>query len=56
MSIVFYARELECPDAGEELRTAYSKLLRATGLAVRRHFSKSPELLGPEEIRSYQVY
>ena len=21
-----------------------------------RHFSKSPELLGPEEIRSYQVY
>ena len=21
-----------------------------------RHFSKSPQLLGPEEIRSYQVY
>jgi len=21
-----------------------------------RHFNKSPELLGPEEIRSYQVY
>ena len=21
-----------------------------------RHFSKSPEVLGPEEIRSYQVY
>ena len=21
-----------------------------------RHFSKSPELLGPEDIRSYQIY
>jgi len=42
--------------AGEELLTAYARLLRATVSLFARHFSKSPEVLGPEEIRSYQVY
>lgn len=26
------------------------------GSMFARHFSRSPELLGPEEIRNYQVY
>jgi site-specific recombinase XerD len=31
-------------------------MLRPTSVAVRAHFSKSPELLGPEQIRAYQIY
>jgi hypothetical protein len=42
--------------ADAESRPAYANLLSATGLPVCTHFHKSPEALGPEEIRSYQVY
>ena len=40
--------------ASEESLVADPSHLRAAGLA--RHFNKSPEILGPEEIRPYQVY
>jgi hypothetical protein len=42
--------------AGEESLIADPSHIRAAGLAVCTHFNKSPEILGPEEIRSYQVY
>src|SRR6476660_5891049 len=36
------------------LRTIQSYIAHVANFA--RHFGKSPELLGPEEIRQYQVY
>src|SRR6266446_1521095 len=41
---------------GEESFIAYPSHVRATGLAVCTSFNKSPEILSPEEIRSYQIY
>ena len=42
--------------AGAESRPEYANLLSAAGLPVRTPFRKSPEQLGPEQIRDYQVY
>jgi len=36
------------------IRTQSSYVQQAAAFA--RHFHKSPELLGPEDIRTYQVY
>jgi integrase/recombinase XerD len=41
--------------AGEESLIAYPSQVQQVALFAR-HFNKSPEILGPEEIRSYQVH
>jgi len=42
--------------AGPEPLRAHPKLLHQQVSLFARHFNKSPELLGPEQIRAYQVY
>ena len=42
--------------AGAESRPEYPVKLRSTGLPVCTILQRSPEQLGPEEIRAYQVY
>ena len=43
-------------DIGEKSLIADPSHLREQVSLFARHFNKSPELLGPEDIRSYQVY